>query len=204
MSLRPRRAAQAARPAPLTLVLALAAALALAGCTSGGAGSPAGASPEAPTSVSLGASAPAASLTVGPQVGMVAPELALTDLDGVPVKLSDYAGKPVVLNYWASWCGPCRDEFPELKAALDAHAAGGLVVLGVLFKDDVAPAQAFVEKQGATWTTLADPEDAAANAYRVVAPPTTFFIGRDGVVKDLQIGGMTADQLAQHLGTILP
>jgi cytochrome c biogenesis protein CcmG/thiol:disulfide interchange protein DsbE len=134
---------------------------------------------------------------------MVAPELALVDLDGKPVKLSDYAGKPVVLNYWASWCGPCRDEFPELKAALDAHAADGLVVLGVLFKDDVAPAKAFMEKHGATWTTLADPDNAAANAYRVVAPPTTFFIGRDGVVKDLQIGGMTGDQLTQHLGTIL-
>ncbi len=148
MSLRPRRAARAARPAPPALALVVVAALALAGCTSGGAGSPAGAAAEAPASAAPGASAPAASLAVGPQVGMVAPDLALVDLDGKPVKLSDYAGKPVVLNYWASWCGPCRDEFPELKAALEAHAADGLVVLGVLFKDDIAPAKAFMESAG--------------------------------------------------------
>ena len=124
MSLRPRRAARAARPAPPALALVVVAALALAGCTSGGTGSPAGTAAEAPASAAPGASAPAASLAVGPQVGMVAPDLALVDLDGKPVKLSDYAGKPVVLNYWASWCGPCRDEFPELKAALRGACGG--------------------------------------------------------------------------------
>jgi cytochrome c biogenesis protein CcmG/thiol:disulfide interchange protein DsbE len=137
-------------------------------------------------------------------VGSHAPELALTDLDGKPVRLSDYAGRPIVLNYWASWCGPCRDEFPLLKDAQAAHAADGLVVLGVLFKDDTAPAKDFMAKQGATWTSLADPDGTGAGAYRVVAPPTTFFIGRDGIVRDVAVGGMTADQLTRHLGTILP
>ena len=69
---------------------------------------------------------------MAPTVGSRAPGLALVDLDGKPVNLGDYAGKPVVLNYWASWCGPCRDEFPQLKAAEAAHAAEGLVILGVL------------------------------------------------------------------------
>ena len=140
---------------------------------------------------------------MAPTVGSRAPGLALVDLDGKPVRLSDYAGKPVVLNYWASWCGPCRDEFPALKDALSAHAADGLVVLGVLFKDDAAPAKDFMSKQGATWTSLADPDGVGAAAYRVVAPPTTFFIDRDGIVRDVQVGGMTPDQLTRHLGTIL-
>jgi cytochrome c biogenesis protein CcmG/thiol:disulfide interchange protein DsbE len=162
------------------------------------AGSPAGGSSAPGVSAAPGAGVP-----TGPSVGSRAPDLALTDLDGKPVRLSDYAGKPVVLNYWASWCGPCRDEFPELRDALAAHATDGLVVLGVLFKDDTAPAKDFMAKQGAAWTSLADPDGAGAAAYRVVAPPTTFFIGRDGIVRDLQVGGMTADQLTRHLGTIL-
>ena len=212
MSPRPRPATVA--PRALATAILLASALAMTACTSGGgsvaspipAGSaPAGSAPSGsvPAGSVPAGSVPAASLAVGPQVGMVAPALSLVDFDGKPVTLADYAGKPVVLNYWASWCGPCRDEFPELKAALDAHGAEGLVVLGVLFKDDVAPARAFMEKQGATWPSLADPDNVGADTFRVVAPPTTFFIGRDGVVRDLQIGGMTADQLARHLETIL-
>ncbi len=173
--------------------------LVAAGCSSAGAPT---AVPDSAGATGPGASPPG-SVPVAPTVGSRAPEISLVDLDGKPVSLADYRGKPVVLNYWASWCGPCRDEFPELKAALAAHAADGLVVLGVLFKDDVAPAKDFMAKQGATWTTLADPNDVASAAYRVVAPPTTFFIDRDGVVRDLQVGGMTADQLTRHLGTIL-
>jgi len=140
---------------------------------------------------------------VAPQVGALAPDLSLTDLDGKPVTLADFRGRPVVLNYWASWCGPCRDEFPELAAALAAHEQDGLAVVGVLFKDDVAPAKDFMEKMGAGWTSLADPDGVGAAAYRVIAPPTTFFIDRDGVVRDLQLGGMTAEQLDRHLATIL-
>jgi cytochrome c biogenesis protein CcmG/thiol:disulfide interchange protein DsbE len=168
-------------------------AMVVAACSGGGAASPA-----APGGSS------AASLTAGPTVGSLAPGLALTDLDGRPVSLADYRGRPVVLNYWASWCGPCRDEFPALKAAQEAHAAAGLAVLGVLFKDDPGPAKDFIAKEGATWTTLADPDGTGAATFRVVAPPTTFFIDADGVVRDLQVGGMTPDQLDRHLGTILP
>jgi cytochrome c biogenesis protein CcmG/thiol:disulfide interchange protein DsbE len=136
-------------------------------------------------------------------VGALAPDLALTDLDGKPFRLSDLRGRPVVLNYWASWCGPCREEFPELKGALEAHGPAGLAIVGVLFKDDPGPARDFMAKEGATWTSLADPDGAGAAAYRVVAPPTTFFIDAEGVVRDMQIGGMTGEQLDRHLETIL-
>ncbi len=140
---------------------------------------------------------------IAPQVGALAPALSLTDLDGRPVTLADFRGRPVVLNYWASWCEPCRDEFPELRDALAAHASDGLAVVGVLFKDDVAPAKDFMQKMSATWPSLADPDGVGAAAYRVIAPPTTYFIDRDGVVQDVQLGGMTAEQLDRHLSTIL-
>ncbi len=189
----PSRRDPAAVRIPARLVAVAVAAVVVAACSGGGAASPA-----APGGSS------AASPAVGPELGSLAPGLALADLDGKPVSLADYRGRPVVLNYWASWCGPCRDEFPALKAAQEAHAAAGLAVLGVLFKDDVAPARDFVAKEGATWTTLADPDGTGAAAFRVVAPPTTFFIDGDGVVRALQVGGMTPDQLDRHLGTILP
>jgi cytochrome c biogenesis protein CcmG/thiol:disulfide interchange protein DsbE len=182
----------------LLVTLALAASLVAAACTAGSTAAPAGSPGIA------GSGAPAASVPVAPTVGSRAPDLALMDLDGKPVRLADYAGRPVVLNYWASWCGPCREEFPALRDALSAHGAEGLTVLGVLFKDDAAPAKDFMTKQSATWTSLADPDGRGAAAYRVVAPPTTFFIDRDGIVRDLQVGGMTPDQLTRHLGTILP
>jgi cytochrome c biogenesis protein CcmG/thiol:disulfide interchange protein DsbE len=198
-----RRSPVRGRRGALAAVVSLVASvLVVAACSTSGAGSAVPAT--APSGVDGAGTAPPASLAVAPTVGSLAPDIALTDLDGKPVALADFRGKPVVLNYWASWCGPCRDEFPELKAALEAHAADGLVVLGVLFKDDVAPAKDFMAKQGATWTTLADPDGAAAASYRVVAPPTTFFIDGAGVVRDLQVGGMTAEQLDGHLRTILP
>ncbi|MCU0504312.1 MAG: TlpA family protein disulfide reductase [Chloroflexi bacterium] len=187
-----------ARRAAAVLLLAAV----VAGCSGGGTSTQGSTTPG--TDASSGAGGPGASIAVGPTVGSLAPDLVLSDLDGKPVSLADFRGRPVVLNYWASWCGPCRDEFPALRAAADAHAADGLTVLGVLFKDDPAPARDFMAKEGATWTSLADPDGVGAAAYRVVAPPTTFFIDADGVVRGMQVGGMTADQIDRHLRTILP
>jgi len=191
-NLLPRRFRRARLPA----ILAGAALLAGA-CSSGATGGA--------TTGGAGATPASSVIHIGsPLVGKAAPPLVGTTLDGAKFDLASLKGSPVLVNFWASWCGPCRDEFPELKAALSEHAADGLVVLGVLFKDDATPAKDFMAKQGAAWISLADPDGAGAAAYRVVAPPTTFFIGRDGIVRDVAVGGMTADQLTRHLGTILP
>jgi cytochrome c biogenesis protein CcmG/thiol:disulfide interchange protein DsbE len=71
----------------------------------------------------------------GAVIGASAPEFALADLDGNPVRLSDLRGRPVIINFWASWCGPCVEEFPLLERALDEHRSEGLAVVGIVFND---------------------------------------------------------------------
>lgn len=137
-------------------------------------------------------------------IGEPAPELTGPTLDGAAFDLAAMKGHPVVVNFWASWCTPCRSEFPVLRDALAANAADGLVLVGVLFKDDPAPAQDFIASFGATWPTLDDPDDSAAAAWRVAAPPQTYFISPDGVVKSIQIGELTADEFARQYAAIAP
>lgn len=195
----PARARIPARPVATLLALSAVVVVVLAACSGGGAAT----GPDGPASPGAPGGSAAGSIAAGPAIGSLAPDLSLVDLEGQPVSLAALRGRPVVLNYWASWCGPCRDEFPALKAAQEAHAGAGVAILGVLFKDDPGPAKDFIAKEGATWPTLADPDGTGAAAYRVVAPPTTFFIDADGVVRDLQVGGMTPEQIDAHLRTIL-
>lgn len=145
-------------------------------------------------------SAPAA---VGGRIGSQAPGFTLTDLDGAPVRLADLAGRPVIVNFWASWCGPCVREFPLLDAAAKAHAGDGLAVLGIVYEDSAAGARAFMTQRGATWPALLDPGSTVARAYGIYGPPETFFIGRDGRVAGRQIGELNDASLARQLATIL-
>ena len=148
--------------------------------------------------------APEASEVAAVRIGQPAAALSGATLDGSPLSLADYRGRPVILNFWASWCGPCKDEFPLLKEALAAHEADGLAIVGVLFKDEPSAAATFVASQGADWPTVTDPDGAAATAWKVVAPPQTYFIDRAGVVRERQIGEVRdRTELERLLATIL-
>jgi cytochrome c biogenesis protein CcmG, thiol:disulfide interchange protein DsbE len=92
----------------------------------------------------------------------------------------------VVVNFWASYCVPCRDEFPLFKGELARHP--DLVVIGVVYKDSPDLARAFYARFGATWPTIQDPQGRLAAAYRVVAPPQSYFVDRAGIVRSRQIG----------------
>ncbi|HEX9738536.1 MAG TPA: TlpA disulfide reductase family protein, partial [Candidatus Limnocylindria bacterium] len=96
-------------------------------------------------------------LTPALRVGDRAPDFALADLDGEPVRLADYVGRPVIVNFWASWCLPaCAEEFPILAEALEVHADIGLAVIGIVYRDRSEAARAFGEQLGATWPLVMD------------------------------------------------
>ncbi len=137
-------------------------------------------------------------------IGLPAPEIRGTALDGSAVDLASLRGKPVVVNFWASWCTPCRAEFPVIRDAASAHAKEGLVVIGVLYKDDPGPAKAFIRSFGATWPTLPDTDGSLATAYRVVAPPQSYFIDARGILRGIQIGEMQAEDFARQYAAIAP
>lgn len=136
-------------------------------------------------------------------IGQPAPEIVLADLQGNPLLLEDLRGRPVIVNFWASWCGPCVEEFPLLTAVVDAHAADGLAVVGIVFRDRSVAARDFMSRMGATWPAAMDPGEAVALRYGVVGPPATFFIDRDGMIAGRQIGQLSADDLESGLAGIL-
>jgi cytochrome c biogenesis protein CcmG, thiol:disulfide interchange protein DsbE len=109
----------------------------------------------------------------------------------------------VIVNFWASWCIPCRGEFPLLRSTEQAHAADGLAIVGVLYKDDADPARAFATSMKADWPSVLDPNAQLATAYGVVAPPQTYFIDRTGTLRSRQIGEMLQVDLDRQLPAIL-
>jgi len=153
------------------------------------------------------AQGPASSVLVigSPLIGKPAPALVGSTLDGARFDLAALKGSPVLVNFWASWCGPCREEFPLLEDAARRHAADGLVVVGSLFKDDADPARKFVAEQGATWPTVTDPDRVNGAAWKVLGPPQTFLVDREGVIREVQVGQVRdAAELDRLLGSILP
>jgi cytochrome c biogenesis protein CcmG/thiol:disulfide interchange protein DsbE len=137
-------------------------------------------------------------------VGEAAPPILGATLDGASFDLTTLRGKPVVVNFWASWCIPCRDEFPLFEQVLERHADEGLVLVGVLFEDQPADAANFVARFDAGWSSVPDPQGVIATAYRVVAPPQTYFIDRAGVIQSIQIGELTDADFERQYARIAP
>lgn len=98
----------------------------------------------------------------------------------------------MIVNFWGPSCVPCRDEFALFKSMVAQRSADDLALIGVLMFDAPAPAQDFIVANGATWPTVDDPDGAIRAAYRAIARPQTYFIDRDGVLRGIQVGQLTA------------
>jgi len=139
-----------------------------------------------------------------PIVGRPAPAFDLQTLDGGRVSLAELRGSPVVLNFWASWCAPCREEAPLLTAADDTYRSQGLRILGVVYQDSADNARAFMARYGQTYPGLLDPDGRTAIDYGVFGIPETFFINRSGVVRSRQVGVLTEAELRSQIEAVLP
>jgi cytochrome c biogenesis protein CcmG/thiol:disulfide interchange protein DsbE len=137
-------------------------------------------------------------------VGDEAPDFTLPALGHGTVALSEFRGQPTVVNFWASWCNPCREEFPLLAAALDEYERQGLAVVGVTYQDIESDSRMFVEEMDAVWPQAVDDGGAVAQSYGVRAIPLTFFVDRDGRIADRVIGFSSKGALDESLAKILP
>ncbi|HUS16646.1 MAG TPA: redoxin domain-containing protein, partial [Chloroflexia bacterium] len=143
-----------------------------------------------------------------PRVGASAPDFKLRDLGDNIRSLSDLHGRPVIINFWATWCEPCRQELPALQAAyarISAAApapAPGLEVLGVAVESDPAVVTSFQKEYALQFPILPDESSQVKNLYRVGPIPTTFFVDRQGVVRFVKIGSLLPEELADKLKLI--
>lgn len=146
-------------------------------------------------------------LQSGMGAGKLAPDFTLRNLAGEPVKLSDLHGRPVLINFWASWCGPCRLEMPDLVRAYEAHKAEGLVILAVnpTVEDTLSDVKAFVKEFNMTFPVLLDETGEVTNqVYRLRGLPTSVFVNRTGRITRIHLGAMTNQQITKFVGEILP
>ena len=121
------------------------------------------------------------SISVGIQVGQRAPDFALETITGEPFKLSEQRGKPVFLNFWATWCGPCRVEMPDMEK-LQQNMGDSILIVGIDIRESLSTVQNFLRDRGFTWTFVLDSNGAVAREYEVAAIPTSIFIDARGVI----------------------
>ena len=150
----------------------------------------------------VGRAAPGAGYEWRPwPAGRAAPALTLPALDGGPVSLAHLRGRAVLLNFWASWCEPCREELPSLALLGERRAADGLSVLAINVREGSDAVRRFVQQQALTLPVLLDTDGAAARAFTPRIYPSTVFIGRDGRARGVLVGPI--DWLGDEAGRLL-
>lgn len=138
-------------------------------------------------------------LPPAPEVGRLAPDFTLTDLKGNSVTLSDFQGKVVFINFWASWCVPCRVEMPEIEAVYQEYKSQGVVVIGIDLFEDENVVREFVQQGDYSWTFVIDTTGEVTKSYGVTLIPTSFFVDKEGIIRTVSIGAMTKRAMESRL-----
>ncbi|MBL8095632.1 MAG: TlpA family protein disulfide reductase [Anaerolineales bacterium] len=138
-------------------------------------------------------------VNLGPAASGPAPDFPLTTFEGQTIHLADFRGKVVVLNIWASWCVPCRDEAPVLEAIWREYKDRGVVFIGVDYADTEREARAFIAEFGVTYPNGPDLGTRIYTQYRARGVPETYFVGKDGRLHDPYIGPLTETELRTRL-----
>jgi len=134
-----------------------------------------------------------------PAVGMQAEDFQLDDLDGKTQRLSQYRGKIVLVNFWATWCKPCKLEMPAMQASFDKLRDKGFVVLAINELEDDAKVREFIKQYGYTFPVLMDRDNKVANQFGVFGIPVTVFVDEKGVVQEYIRGQLLTEQKIQEV-----
>jgi peroxiredoxin len=134
-----------------------------------------------------------------PLVGSPAPEIVLKDLQGRDVKLSDLRGKVVLVNFWATWCKPCKEEMPAMQASYDKLRDKGFVVLAVNELEDTARVAEHIRTHGHTFEVVMDHNNQVANMYGVVGLPASFLIDPQGIVRERISGSLLTESHIEEM-----
>lgn len=134
-------------------------------------------------------------------MGYPATDFELETLTGDVVRLSQYQGKPVLINFWATWCGPCQVEMPLIQEFYQKYASE-MEVLAVDYDEPTSDVQAFIDKFGFSFPVLLDPGGKIADQYQVKGFPTTYFIDREGTVRGVYVGSLSRDLIVRYLKNI--
>lgn len=138
-----------------------------------------------------------------PRLDKEAPDFRMRGLDGKYYQLSDFRGRPVWINFWATWCPPCRAENPDIEEVYEANKGDGLVLLAVSIGEDTDTVRGYVERTGLTYTVGLDQTTEIAAQYRIVGIPTHFFVDRDGVLREWRIGSMSKKTMEKKVNEIM-
>lgn len=133
-----------------------------------------------------------------PKVGSRAPDFELVDLNtGQPVTLSSLKGKPVWINFWATWCPPCKEEMPIMEKLYDEYKDKGLVILGVDVQEKESDVLPYIKEGGYSWTFVIDKTGKITDSYHVNGLPSHYFIDKDGTIQAIVIGGLKSEMTGE-------
>lgn len=129
------------------------------------------------------------------KVNLYSEDFSLTSLNGKQqsIDLTSFKGNPVVVNFWASWCGPCREEMPNLESSWKQHKDKGVVFLGINVLDEKSGAVSFIKENNVTFTNLYDPDGKLASSFNINSLPVTLFVDASGTIIQKSFGGFLGD-----------